>query len=74
MAEHYRSEIRTGRMGPDEKLPTNRDMAEEWSISTHTVWRAMGILKAEGWIDYSQGRRPVVVGDPGAQGGLQPRG
>jgi GntR family transcriptional regulator len=67
VADHYRKEIREGHLAPDDRLDPVRAIAEAWSVSTHTVWLAMGVLKAEGWIDVRQGRRPVVVGVPEAQ-------
>lgn len=65
VAEHYREEIRTGQREPGAVFPSVREIGIAWGISTNTVYRAIRQLREEGWIEVSQGRRPIVIGDPG---------
>lgn len=64
VAEHFRQRIRDGDLGPDDRLDSVRDIAEEWDTTPNTVHRSMRLLRDEGWIEVSQGRRPTVLGVP----------
>jgi DNA-binding transcriptional regulator YhcF (GntR family) len=64
VADHYRIEIRDRLRKPGDKFPSVRGIAEAWSISTSTAYKAVQILRDEGWIEVGQGRVPTVVGVP----------
>jgi DNA-binding transcriptional regulator YhcF (GntR family) len=64
VADHYRSEIRAKTRGAGDKFPSVRDIADAWTISTNTAYKAVRILRDEGWIEVGQGRVPTVVGVP----------
>ncbi len=65
VAEHYRTEIRRKRIKPGAEFPSIRDIAEAWGgISTNTVSRAVRLLRDEGWIEVTQGKKPTVIGAP----------
>jgi DNA-binding GntR family transcriptional regulator len=64
VAEHYRGLIRAGQLPQGAELPANRRLADEWQISTSTAYKAVSILKDEGWIETRPGKPPVVVGIP----------
>lgn len=66
VAEHYRTQIRRKRLKAGQDFPSVREIAEAWGgISTNTVYRAVRLLRDEGWIEVSQGRVPTVRGIPG---------
>ncbi|TJZ55625.1 GntR family transcriptional regulator [Streptomyces piniterrae] len=54
LAEHYRQQIRDGKLRPGDKLPTVRDMAEEHGVATATVRAGLSWLRTEGWIVTTQ--------------------
>ncbi len=48
-------ELRNGRYRLDQPLPTQRAWAKRFGVSTITVFRALDVLKAEGFVDSSKG-------------------
>ena len=50
LAEHIRSEIRTGRLKPGDLLPSYRQLSEDHHVSYATVRTALTVLRTEGWI------------------------
>jgi DNA-binding LacI/PurR family transcriptional regulator len=61
IAEHYRAEIRSGALGPGDKLATARDMAKRFRTSVFTVQHAMDFLVHEGYIARGHGIGTVVL-------------
>lgn len=57
--------IATGRIGKGRALPSSRRLASELGVSRNTVTYAFEQLAAEGYIEASHGRRPVVTVDAG---------
>lgn len=57
--------IATGRIGKGYALPSSRRLASELGVSRNTVTYAFEQLAAEGYIEASHGRRPVVTVDAG---------
>lgn len=53
IADHYRSEIQTGKLGPGDRLPSVTEIAEEWGVSRATAANAIGRLKTEELVDTS---------------------
>ena len=64
VADHYRKLIRRGRLKDGQEFPSIREIADEWKISTNTVYKAVRLLKDEGWIEVSQGKQARVIGVP----------
>lgn len=64
VADHYRREITAKTRPPGEKFPSVREVAKAWEISTNTAYKAVQLLRDEGWIEMAQGRVPTVVGVP----------
>ncbi|MFJ1757319.1 GntR family transcriptional regulator [Kitasatospora sp. NPDC088134] len=56
--------ITSTRLAVDEKLPSTRELSEEFGVATGTVQRALGELKAKGWIYSHQGLGSYVRGVP----------
>lgn len=61
VAEHYRAEIRSGRLAVGDELPSVRRIVEQWGIAMATAQRALELLHSEGWIESRPGRPSVVA-------------
>lgn len=53
--------ILDGRLGPGDRLPTAREIADLLEINLHTVLRAYQTLRDEGLIELRRGRGAVVT-------------
>jgi GntR family transcriptional regulator len=62
IADGFRSQITTGVLRSDEKLPSVRELAAELSINPNTIQRAYRQLEAEGWIATVPGKGCFVCG------------
>lgn len=60
VASSVRGDILAGRIGPGDRLPTAREVAEALEINLHTVLRAYQELRDEGLVDLRRGRGAVV--------------
>lgn len=63
IAGYYREQVLTGDLKPGTKLPSNKEMANSWSVATATVQRALNQLTVEGLIRTSP-RGTFVADDP----------
>ncbi len=68
LAAKLREEIERGEFSPGERLPAERDLAEQYGASRTTVRLALSSLKSQGLIGSGQGqgtyvrkRRPILV-------------
>ena len=50
IADGFRSQITAGILGPEEKLPSVRELAVQLSINPNTIQRAYRLLEFNGWI------------------------
>jgi GntR family transcriptional regulator len=62
--DDLRDDILTGRRAPGERLPSEHELADEYSTSRPTVRRAVARLKAEGLVVTEQGRGAFVRPKP----------
>ena len=62
LAAEMREAITTGVYQPGAILPTTSELAASHNLSAGTVNRAIGILKADGLIEVSRGKRAMVLG------------
>lgn len=62
----YRTRILSGEIAAGTKLPSNQELAKEWSSSTMAVQRALATLAADGLIERRQ-RRGTFVRDAAQQ-------
>lgn len=62
--DDLRAAILAGRRAPGERLPSEHDLAEEYSTSRPTVRRAVAVLKSEGLVVTEQGRGAFVRPKP----------
>lgn len=64
LAEQIYEEVRTGivegRLGPGDRIPSSRELAETLGVSRHTVTRALGRLSGEGFLEGRRGGGTVV--------------
>ena len=61
VAASVRADVLTGRLGPGDRLPAARELADALEINLHTVLRAYQQLRDEGLIDLRRGRGAVVA-------------
>jgi GntR family transcriptional regulator len=64
VAAEIRRAIADGEAGPGERLPLVKDIAAVLGVNKNTVLRAMHILRDEGLVDFTRGRRITVAGTP----------
>lgn len=64
IVDHFQRQIRDGALPPGAQIPSITELATEWGVVHSTVVRAVRILRDEGWIDSSQGRKSVVAAHP----------
>lgn len=65
LTSQLRSLISAGRLGKGRALPSSRRLAGDLGVSRNTVTYAFEQLAAEGYLEASHGRRPVVTVDGG---------
>ena len=65
LTSQLRSLIATGRLGKGRTLPSSRRLASDLGVSRNTVSYAFEQLAAEGYLEASHGRRPMVAVDGG---------
>ncbi|MFT4116322.1 PLP-dependent aminotransferase family protein [Bradyrhizobium sp.] len=63
LTSQLRSLIAGGRIGKGRALPSSRGLAGDLGVSRNTVTYAFEQLAAEGYLQMSRGRRPVVTAD-----------
>ncbi|NBD25258.1 GntR family transcriptional regulator [Paenibacillus glycinis] len=69
---HFKDAIRAGRLREGDKIPTEKELLEQFDVSRITVANALGELAREGWIHRIPGRGTYVRGIPGELGGSFP--
>ena len=60
IAAALREEIQTGHLKPGDRLPTIAHLAAAHTVSVGTAHRAIALLKDEGLIEVTRGRRAIV--------------
>jgi GntR family transcriptional regulator of arabinose operon len=60
LKEEILSWIVAGRYRPDDKLPSENELAEQFSLSRQTVRQSIGELVQEGWLAREQGKGTFV--------------
>ncbi|MCH0560378.1 MULTISPECIES: GntR family transcriptional regulator [Streptomyces] len=61
IVQGVRDKIRSGRLPAGEKLPSTRELAEEYGVAPGTVQRALTELRSAGLIYSHQGRGSFVT-------------
>lgn len=63
VADGLRASIEAGELAPGVKLPSGRDLANQWGVALMTLQKAVDLLREEGLV-YSQQGRGVFVSSP----------
>jgi DNA-binding GntR family transcriptional regulator len=50
IAAHFREQIESGELAPGDRLPTIRDIAEQWSVARETANKAIDSLRLAGLV------------------------
>jgi hypothetical protein len=61
IADDLRGAIRVGLLKPGDQLPTIKDLCGSYEVGSATAHRAVQLLKDEGLVEASRGRRAVVT-------------
>jgi len=64
LAGILRDRIRSGALRPGQRMPSEKDLHDEFGLARETVRRAMAVLRAEGLIDVRQGHGTFVAETP----------
>jgi GntR family transcriptional regulator / MocR family aminotransferase len=59
--QQLRANILDGSLPPGHRLPSSRDLARQLKISRNTVSFVIDQLAMEGYLDVTQGRRPIIA-------------
>ncbi|WP_445185141.1 GntR family transcriptional regulator [Pseudonocardia sp. Cha107L01] len=62
--DRLRAAIKIGELGPGDRLPTHKALADEYGLAMETVKRALNELRAEGLIVTRQGKGTYVRAEP----------
>jgi GntR family transcriptional regulator len=60
IAENIRHQITSGQLAGGDKLPSERDLCDQWNVSTITVRKALEVLRSEGLIYGVRGKGTFV--------------
>jgi GntR family transcriptional regulator len=63
VADHVEARIRTGALRPGARLPSERDLAQEYGVAYLTVRRAAQVLRERGLVETVHGHGTFVA-DP----------
>jgi DNA-binding GntR family transcriptional regulator len=63
IADVLRDQVRTGKLGPGDVLPSVRQLAETYGVADVIARRAIGLLRNEGLIDTHPGKGSFVRGE-----------
>ncbi|MBD0671624.1 GntR family transcriptional regulator [Streptomyces sp. CBMA156] len=72
IVEDVRDQIRLGRLRPDDKLPSTRELANHYKLAPGTVQRALGELRSAGLIYSHQGKGSFVRQAPPSEPSASP--
>jgi GntR family phosphonate transport system transcriptional regulator len=61
IAERLSAELMSGALKPGDRLPTELDLADRYSVNRHTVRRAVAALADQGYLRVEQGRGTFVT-------------
>jgi GntR family transcriptional regulator len=60
IADDLRAEILSGRLAPGQRLPSERDISDQYQTTRPTVRKALAVLRADGLVLTEQGRGAFV--------------
>ena len=56
LMEQLKADIVSGAICPGEKLPSENELSQKYSLSRHTVRKALGILEQDGYVEAFHGK------------------
>ena len=65
LAGILRDRIGSGALQPGQRMPSEKDLHDEFGLARETVRRALAVLRAEGLIDVRHGHGTFVADTPG---------
>lgn len=60
IVSHIRKQILSGELREGDRVPTGRQIAEDWNVAIATATKVIGTLRAEGLVDAAPGRGTTV--------------
>jgi DNA-binding GntR family transcriptional regulator len=64
LAGVLRDRIRRGELPPQRRMPSEKDLHDEFGLARETIRRALAVLRAEGLIEVRHGHGTFVVDAP----------
>ena len=64
LASVLRDRIRSGQLPPGRRLPSEKDLHDEFGLARETIRRAIAVLRAEGLVDVRHGHGTFVIEPP----------
>jgi DNA-binding GntR family transcriptional regulator len=64
LASVLRDRIRNGQLPAGRRMPSEKDLHDEFGLARETIRRALAVLRAEGLIEVRQGHGTYVVEPP----------
>jgi len=64
LAGVLRTRIRNGELPPGRRMPSEKDLHDEFGLARETIRRALAVLRTEGLIEVRQGHGTFVVDAP----------
>src|SRR5215468_8575514 len=64
LAAVLRDRIRNGELPPGRRMPSEKDLHDEFGLARETVRRALAVLRQEGLVEVRQGHGTFVVDTP----------
>lgn len=68
VANHLREQIANGELKAGERVPSEREIVEQWGVSRATATKALAALKADGLVESRPGSRTTVRSITGLAG------
>ena len=66
LARVLRERVSSGALSPGQRLPSEKDLHDEFGLARETIRRALAVLRQEGIIDVRHGHGTFVVEAPPA--------
>ncbi|MDQ1248111.1 MAG: hypothetical protein QG597_2483 [Actinomycetota bacterium] len=65
VARHLQDSIERGELRPGDRVPSEREIAQQWGVSRATATKVLGVLRAGGLVEARRGSGTVVRSSAG---------